>query len=154
MPVRRERASLSCARVAVDACASGRSTSSLERTLHSVRHVVVVAMLLAALTACGSTQDSASVTKLRWVEHADAVADAAKALSLGDHRLVGVYGYTLIVPGIDSAKQSSYVTRYGVRALEGTSDALESATHAALVNKAKEYALRYNSYILAHAQVQ
>jgi hypothetical protein len=119
--------------------------------LHSVRHLVIGAVALVGLHACGRPSESGAVAKLRWVEEADPVLDARTALAHGDDRLLSVNGVALVVPGTDPAKQSSYAAQYGVRAIDGTGDALESQRQATLVKEATEYAVRYNSYMLAHA---
>jgi hypothetical protein len=123
--------------------------------LDFVRHVVVGAgiLVLVGLGACGKSHDSGAVVKLQWVEHADPVADATKALAQSDHRLLGVYGITLVLPGTDSAAGPTYAALYGLRPIEGTSDAIESPRHAQLVQEATDYAARYNSYVLAHARL-
>jgi hypothetical protein len=118
--------------------------------MHSVRHLVISVVALVGFDACDPPSQSGAVAKLQWVEHADPVLDARTALAHGDNRLLGVNGVTLGLPGADPDKQSSLAAQYGVRQIEGTSDALESPRHAELVKEAREYALRYNSVILAH----
>jgi hypothetical protein len=112
--------------------------------------LVVCLVALAGLDACSRPSESGAVAKLQWVEHADPVLDARTALSHGDNRLLGVNGVTLGVPVTDPAKQPSYIDQYGVRQIDGTSEAVESPRHAELLKEATEYALRYNTVIVTH----
>jgi hypothetical protein len=117
------------------------------------KHLLILLVVLGALIACRASQDSASVAKLRWVEYADPIVDAQNALASNDHRLVGVYGYVVSIPGLDISQWPDYQQRYGLRPIEGTSDALEGEEHARLVRKATEYAERYNRHVLRHVKL-
>jgi hypothetical protein len=121
--------------------------------MHSARHLILSLFMVGAVVSCSAAPDSASVAKLRWLEHADPIVDAQNALASKDHRLVGVYGYTLSAPGIETSQQRTYQERYGIRPIEGTSDALESEEHERLVRKATEYAERYNRHMLSQVQL-
>lgn len=121
--------------------------------MRSGKHFLLLFVLLSALFACRVTPDSASVAKLRWVEHADPIVDAQNALASNDHRLVGVYGYVVSIPGVEMSQWLTYQQRYGLRAIEGTSDALEGEEHARLVRKATEYAEHYNKHVLTHVKM-
>jgi hypothetical protein len=107
--------------------------------------------MLAALAGCKPPPDAAVVAELTWVERSSPIADAAKTLAMGDHRLIAVYGLALDIPGVDPTKRQSYRALYGIRQIEGTTDGALSARHAALVKEAREYARRYNGYILDNA---
>jgi hypothetical protein len=71
------------------------------------------------------------------------VADLDQNLASGDKRFVCVRGVTSYAPGVDDA--SELPGRYGMRCLDGTSDALENADHEKLMDSATSYARVYNS---------
>jgi hypothetical protein len=106
------------------------------------------------LCGCGQPHRTANTEQLRWLEHAEPEADAARALSASDHRLMAVYGATLVIPGIDASEEFHYMDLYGVHTIEGTGDALESPEQATLVSAATDYAVRYNQFILARVHLK
>ena len=65
---------------------------------------------------------------------------------------MAIYGNTLVIPGVDSAEQDRYMNLYGVHPIEGTGDTLDTADAVALVSTAADYALRYNTFVLARVQ--
>lgn len=72
-------------------------------------------------------------------------ADADAAMRLGDHRLLGVYGFTLMIPGLDPEQRPDASQ---LRPIECTSDAFSSAEDRRLNDTAREYARRYNEVVL------
>ncbi|MGH7847889.1 MAG: hypothetical protein ACREQW_22325 [Candidatus Binatia bacterium] len=121
--------------------------------MRSAKHLLPFLVVLGALVACRVSEDSASVAKLRWVEHADPIVDAQNALASNDHRLVGVYGYVISIPGVEMSQWPTYQQRYGLRPIEGTSDTLEEEEHSRLVRKATKYAEHYNKHVLTHVKL-
>ena len=81
--------------------------------------------------------------ELRSLDILNAASDAQAALRRGDKRLVGVNGYALTVPGTD-LPTDLVARRYGVRAIEGTSDNGEHDLNQA----ARVYATLYNQALL------
>lgn len=65
-----------------------------------------------------------------------------------DTRFIGVYNYAVSLPGILTQEQSYIKDKYGVRMIEGTSDAIESDEHAKLMTLAYKYAKEYNQKLL------
>ena len=104
------------------------------------------------LIGCSPKPAAEEVRQLRWLEAADPISDAYAALSKNDKRLVGVNGYTWIIPGVEEQRKDDYRNRYGLRILEGTSDVIVNSEHGRLVGLAGQYAKKYNTYILAHAK--
>lgn len=94
------------------------------------------------------------IEQLRWIEKANPATDAEAALERNDHTLLAVQGYTWVIPGTDESKKSEYKTRYGVRVIQGTSDAVISKEHLRLIRLATEYAANYNRHLLRHLGVQ
>jgi len=108
-------------------------------------------LLIAAMAFSGAAcrkQDPDEVKILRWLDHANPVEDAKAALAKGDHRLRGVMGLALTVPGIESMDSRYTLVDYGVKEIDGTTDGLINAEHGRLVLRAREYAEAYNRYIV------
>jgi TPR repeat protein len=78
----------------------------------------------------------------------DATADAKKAIAAGDFRLVGVYGYSVEVPGAPTDDWFEVKSKYGIRMIEGTSDTESGPEEEAFNNNARSYARKYNEVIL------
>ena len=89
-----------------------------------------------------------SVKKLKWLESANPKVDAKKAITQKDFRLRAIYGYVLMIPGVNQENWIKYENKYGVNPIEGTSDNLINDEHARLQKLASEYALEYNKIIL------
>jgi hypothetical protein len=74
-------------------------------------------------------------------EHA--VSDAARSLRRGDRHLLGVYGYTVMVPGLAVRNSAPVIpSGFSVKVLEGSGDNSEACPH--LGDRAMIYATRYN----------
>jgi hypothetical protein len=86
-----------------------------------------------------------------WLTHADPVQDCAAAWERGDHRFIGVYGFAPYTPGVPKTA-ADLVKANGLRYLGGTSDAIESKEHGQAVEKATDYARRYNAALLEKLQ--
>ena len=93
-------------------------------------------------------QDSEAVKNLKWLDSSHLITDVKTALSKGDHRLLAVRGLTISIPGTDPKDFQEYKIKYGIRELEGTTDALTSNEHARLVQKAIDYSMAYNMCII------
>ena len=91
-----------------------------------------------------------TLTHLRLSEMAAAnpEKDLWKAINRHDLRFVGIYGFSLDVPGLMGAKVNPLVRLKGVNAVEGTSDAIQSTRQERLQSRAERYALRYNRSLL------
>jgi hypothetical protein len=81
---------------------------------------------------------------------ADPVADAHAALDTGDCHLLGVIGYSLIVPGLPERRQWEK-WRHPIYYFPWTNDALTSAAKAYYQSAAHAYATRYNNEVLGRA---
>jgi len=85
-----------------------------------------------------------ALRELRRLRIADPVADAGRAVSAGDTRLLGLAGFALEVPGASERDRR----RLGVREIQGTSDFFDNVEHLQLQEIARGYAERYNRRIL------
>jgi hypothetical protein len=98
--------------------------------------------------AIAEDKSNNSVKKLKWLESAKPEVDAKKAIIQKDFRLRAIYGYVLMIPGVNQKNWIKYENKYGVNPIEGTSDNLINDEHARLQKLASEYALKYNKMIL------
>lgn len=130
-----------------------------------LKKIIFIVLLSASIVVQSGTYAIAeeradAIALLKWLNDADPVKDAHKAIEKGDCRLRAVYGEALEVPGFDFSKgynqelsgtYNYFRTKYGLNPIEGTSDVLFGAEHARLNKRAYEYALEYNRIILKHA---
>jgi hypothetical protein len=82
------------------------------------------------------------------LDKADAANHALAAVGNGDRRLLGVQGYSLVIPGVPAQRMEEYTRRLGVRLLKGTSDSWQNEEHKAYNVAAGRYADRYNRALL------
>lgn len=83
--------------------------------------------------------------ELRSLKLNNATEDATNAYARGDARLLGVYGFSVEVPGYDGAP---YPHKSKIRILEGTGDAFCTREEADLNHNARTYARKYNDTML------
>ena len=84
----------------------------------------------------------------KWLDTANVDREVKKARSRNDRRLIGIRGYTLIVPGVTNRDPNNVPPGYRVVAIEGTSDALEGRGQDRFQEKLVWFAERYNSGLL------
>jgi hypothetical protein len=116
---------------------------------------IAVLGLVAILVGCSSvraTEPPSGVRQLRWLETADPITDAKRAVERRDFTLLAVNGYTWSIPGVPEADKFAYRDKYGMKPIEGTSDVIMGTEHARLVDVATKYAKSYNEYLLRHAR--
>jgi hypothetical protein len=110
--------------------------------------VLAGAVVLAAKGQSIAGEDTA-IAELRAFIAVPVKARFEAALAARDSRFLGVYGYTLEVPGVPQA-EADRISKNGVLGIPGTSDALVSEEHGALNERAREYAVEYNTLLLRH----
>jgi hypothetical protein len=118
-----------------------------------VRCVLVALLCVSASVGCGPSSNGAPSSQLSdekvlratlaALNLSDPVTDLDANLAKQDRRFIGVNGYTCTAPGVFDA-DGALVKLYGLRCLSGTSDAIQSTRHEALVAQAKQYASTYN----------
>lgn len=96
-----------------------------------------------------NSKSSDAFADLRRLEHADVQKDFNTAVKAKDFRFLGVLGFTVELPGIEK-DQERLKTAYGIKVIEGTSDAITSPEHRRLQDTAIEYARKYNRLLLMH----
>ena len=85
---------------------------------------------------------------LRSLEDQNPESDARAAIEKLELRFLGVYGFTLMIPGLSNEEESCAKSRYLAIGIDGTSDAIMCREHYRLQSVAREYARRYNQVIL------
>ncbi len=117
-------------------------------------HMIAVAV---ALSLCGCHKDkpfpetSAEAEPLRWLDHADVVADfAGRVEHEHDTRFVSMYALsTASAVGLDdTAEMQQLVHQHGERHIEGTTDIITSGEQQRLLWKAHDYVKKYNILLL------
>jgi hypothetical protein len=95
--------------------------------------------------------------KTDWVAHRrllskEPVSSAKLAIVRGDLKFLGVAGYSISVPEVDSPKCTAVRSR--VRVIEGTSDTPCGAEGVRFQKEAMKFAQNYNAVIRAHLDKQ
>jgi hypothetical protein len=116
-----------------------------------VRKALAAFVLVGCLCACGAQKPASDETAicpgLVKYDPARARQDATDALERNDRHLMGVYGYTPYVPGMESSDGAPPApSNERIEWMEGTSDAPRCP---AMSDRALRYARSYNSVILA-----
>ncbi|HVS87057.1 MAG TPA: hypothetical protein VHF01_02420 [Candidatus Acidoferrum sp.] len=115
--------------------------------------ISLMVVIFISLAACTRTTNKSVVQnvdygELRKLRIDHAVSDARESLAAKDIRLLAVRGYTVEVPGVREDVRAIECT-YGIRIIEGTSDAIEGPEHQQLIANARAYAEKYNQTIVA-----
>ena len=93
-----------------------------------------------------SKESSEDFAILKQISKADPKKEFKKAIAKKDYRFMGVYGYTLMVPGVPDY-DVKYSKKYKVWGIPGTSDAALDVKHWKLIKKVKKYAEAYNKLL-------
>jgi hypothetical protein len=118
--------------------------------MNSPRLIAICFCVLAIFPAYSAAAESGDVEQLRWVENADPVADAMAAIEQRNVVLLGVRGYTWIIPGVEESQKWEYREKFGLRLIKGTDDVVLGPEHQHLIQIATKYAEIYNRYVLSH----
>ena len=95
-----------------------------------------------------SASASYRCARIEAVKSAAPEEDFAAAWAKRDTRFIGVYGLTLVLPGVAESRQFELIDKYGVSPIEGTTDYIFSPQVARLNSLASRYATRYNQLLL------
>jgi len=129
-----------------------------------ITRVLSALLMVVACTVSGcfdnSDKGDSELTELikadmGWLYKANPSVDAEKAIKDGDFRYIGIYGYTLSVPGVDGSclrdkSGEMSMDSSNVKPIGGTSDVVVNYEHAKLIAIAREYAYFYNVRIRLH----
>jgi hypothetical protein len=114
--------------------------------------ILYIALLSLSATSFADVTPTGSIKPemVAQLKVSNAESDARGAVAHGDKRLLAVYGYTLMVPGV-RGDASELRARYGLRILEGTSDAYKDASDREFNETARKYAATYNRVVIAES---
>ena len=106
-------------------------------------------ILLLVVYGCQDSAFNTTSVNVNWLYKANPLDDFKEAIERDDYRFVGVYGYSLTVPGvklkcIDAAKD--------VKPIEGTSDSSSSYEEEKFNAIAKVYADYYNFQLIKYLE--
>ena len=108
--------------------------------------LILLPLMTFSVAACQSeTKEpikSESCAELPNLDPAKATQDALDAVKNGDRRLLGVYGFTTVIPAGEGSDLP-------VRMIEGTTDAPDSEDCGRRNRRAIEYAAAYNRRMIA-----
>lgn len=115
----------------------------------------MVAALVLAMTGCATHSKALdpNVQKLQWLDAADPQADAQQAIKTGDLRLLGIATRSVSIPSVEPDQILTYETKCGVQLIDGISDIVRSDEHLRLMQKARSYALTYNTIIKTQCKI-
>lgn len=113
----------------------------------SIFLLLLFVCLVMSSFAIAEDKSNKAVEKLKWLESANPEVDAKKAIIEKDFRLRAIYGYVLMIPGVNQKNWIKYENKYGLNPIEGTSDNLINDEHARLQKLASKYAFKYNKII-------
>jgi hypothetical protein len=91
------------------------------------------------------------LSELRLLKVEEASKDAEVAYKYGDLRLIGVYGYSVEVPGFTG---NPYDHKDEIRMLDGTGDAYCTDEEQSLNKNARIYAKKYNETMLDQLKIK
>ena len=92
--------------------------------------------------------DIVKIERVMQLKVDTAELDARAAIAHSDRRLLAVKGITVEVPGVD-ASVATLREQYGLRILEGTSDAIKGPQDRLINGNARNYAKKYNRIIVS-----
>ncbi len=91
---------------------------------------------------------------LRAASSWDSAELLSRAVTSGDHRLIGVYGYSLWLPGLlAGVADTCWTEHFGVRAVEGTSDCLVCEEQDRLQARVTQTACEFNLSLLKYLHI-
>ncbi len=104
-----------------------------------------ILIFILLLVACNKQSAMAPDMTVKG-QFSDPRGDAAKAVKSDDLSLLGVYGITDWVPGID-AETSTLRAKFKIKIIDRTSDDTRTTEEKLFNTTAKSYAEKYNEYI-------
>ena len=123
----------------------------MQRTLFCISIGLALTIMLQATFANTAQED---IAKLRWLEHANPAADFQRqVVQQDDMRFISVYGlsFSTEFPGLpDTPAAHRLVQKYGKHHIEGTTDVVSSREYHRLLEKASNYAKKYNVLLMRY----
>jgi hypothetical protein len=97
-----------------------------------------------------SAAEREAVAALEWLDSADPVADAQRAIAQRRPVLYTLGGRGAALPGVTESERARLATRCPTQILPGATDVVRGDTHLGYLQRAEQYAERYNRVIAAH----
>lgn len=120
------------------------------RNIKYLSHALLTLLLMITLPPISIAKDNTAVTRsLTMLQNSDPQKDFDQNIKNNDLRFVGIYGFTVIVPGVDEYRKE-YSKTYGLRMIEGTSDSITSPNVEKLNRLATDYAKKYNALLVQY----
>lgn len=120
---------------------------------HKQLSVLLVLLGTQLMMSCTKTQDASAkekvIKQMEWLYSAKPDRDFQSAVERKDFRYMGLYSYSLYVPGVDPSCVSS---KNDIKPIEGTSDVVLGYEHAKLIAIAGEYARDFNTRMLFYRE--
>ena len=117
--------------------------------MKSLIFVLVVVASVFCNAGCGKKASAChpkqGISELKLLRVDKAIDDASKAFKSGDHRFLGIYGYSREIPGVAG---DPYEHMKDTKMLEGTGDVFCGEEEHMLNKNARIYAKQYNEEIL------
>jgi len=95
-----------------------------------------------------TTTERNAVALLKWVDTADPVADAKRAVAEKRPVLLILGGRGAPAPGVSPELRSSLSAKCPVQVLPGATDTVHGNTHLNYLQRARDYAEKYNRELL------
>jgi hypothetical protein len=114
--------------------------------MHPTSFIAICAMSTAVWADSPPTADP-EILALEAVVKLSPENEAAAAIARGDRKFLGVAGYSVEILGVENRIARCNVARDSMNIVRGTSDIILNDHHLELINRAREYAARYNSVI-------
>jgi hypothetical protein len=91
-----------------------------------------------------------AVSALKWLDAADPIADARRAIAEKRPVLLTLGGRGAPTPGISADERARLETKCPTRVLPGATDVVRGDTHFDYLKRARQYAEQYNREVAAH----
>jgi len=95
-----------------------------------------------------SASEAAAVAALQWLDDADPAADAERAMREGRLTLLTLGGRGQSLPGVPVEFQTEALSKCFARLVPGAVDTVLGDSHLAYLQRAYDYAARYNRSML------
>lgn len=121
-------------------------------TVKPINFIYMAILIFTTASVASDSRLKEDIKQLRWIESADPIQDANRAIAQDDCRLKTMPGYTTVYPGVDINVSDKYSTLYGEYRIKGTRHSHSFGgignIHTKLQSKALGYAKKYNPIVV------
>lgn len=115
---------------------------NITKILHTRLGLIILIPLAVAGCSSRDATCQAKIDVLKPLMGRDSHADVQQALKAHDLRFLGIYDFSVDVPGMDAHKDA--VRERGVKMIDGTTDAPCDEEHGKMIKDVRRYAESYN----------